>query len=51
VTQVEAFEDGGHLGGGDLDATVFGLGKAKRAFFEAFVPEREAVAIPVENFS
>ena len=34
VTQVDPFEDRGHLGGSDLNAAVLGLGKAKGAFFQ-----------------
>ena len=34
AAQVDALEDGGHLGGGDLDAAVPGLGKAERALLE-----------------
>ena len=49
AAQVDAFEDGGHLGGGDLDAAVLGLGKAERPLLQPLVPERQAVAVPVED--
>ncbi len=39
ATQVDAFEDGGHLGGSDLDAAILGLGKAKRALLQPLVPD------------
>ena len=34
AAQVDAFQDGGHLGRSDLDAALLGLGKAERAFFQ-----------------
>ena len=34
VTQVDPFEDGGHLGGSDLDAAIPGLGEAEGAFLQ-----------------
>jgi hypothetical protein len=49
VTRVDPFEDCGHLGGSNLDAAVLGLREAGRAFFEAFVPQGQAVAVPVED--
>jgi hypothetical protein len=49
MSQVDAFEDGGHLARRDFDATIPGLGKAKRAFFQPLVPEREAIAVPIED--
>lgn len=49
TAQIDSFEDGGHLGGSDLDATVPGIGEAEGAFFQSLVPERQSVAIPVED--
>src|ERR1700729_1907573 len=49
TAQIDTFEDGGHLGGSDLDAAILGLGEAKGTFLKAFVPECEAVAVPVED--
>ena len=49
VARVDPFEDGGLLGGSDLDAAVLGLGKAEGVFLQPLVPEREPVAVPVED--
>jgi hypothetical protein len=46
LAQIDPFEDGGHLAGGDLDAPVLGLREAEAAFFQPLDP-----GITVPSFS
>ena len=49
--QIDAVEQHGQVGGADLDAVAAGWSgrKTEAAFFEAFVPDRQTVAIPLED--
>jgi hypothetical protein len=49
VLQVNALEDGGHLGGRDFDAIALGRWEAEDPSLQALRPNHVAVAVPMED--
>ena len=52
VLKINSFQEHGKLGAGERDACVAGHGKRemKGSFFETFIPDRESVIVPVNDF-
>jgi hypothetical protein len=50
VLQVDALDDGGHLGGGDLDTFALGRWETENAAFQVLRPDHITVAVPMEDF-
>src|SRR5262249_30105198 len=47
--QVDALEDGGHLGGGDLEAVACGRREAEGAALQSLRPDGQPVPVPIED--
>jgi hypothetical protein len=50
VLQIDALEDGGHLGGRDLDAIPPGRRETEDATLQALRPHHAAIAVPREDY-
>src|SRR5277367_6246717 len=50
--QIDAVQDHGQIGRANLDAAISAcrLWKAEAALFQAFVPDRQTIGIPIEQF-